>query len=250
MIFVLVAALLGSAVTGQNIDRIVGGEECEPTSHPWQVALFYFDAFFCGGVLINECWALTAAHCNMTNIQVRLGAHNILIPGEYDQYTFAEDRFPHPDFNETTYDNDIMLLKLASPAVIGQYVQSILLPGVEVEEGTSCTTSGWGTTTSPMETYPDVLQCVNVMTMSDCQQYYPEDIITDNMLCAGILEGGRDACQGDSGGPLICDLVLHGITSWGHRPCAELNKPGIYTKVTRYMEWISQTIEAYSPACP
>ncbi|XP_063293013.1 trypsin-like [Pelobates fuscus] len=250
MLPVILAALLGSAVTGRNINRIIGGEECQSDSHPYQVALHYFSSFICGGVLIDECWVLTAGHCNMTNIQIRLGAHSILSPGDFDQYTYAVAMFPHPDFNETTYENDIMLLKLASPAVIGPYVQTIPLADMLVEDGTSCLTSGWGTTTSPAETYPDVLQCVNITVTphSDCRLYYPDDEITESMLCAGDLHGGKDTCQGDSGGPLVCNSVLHGITSWGHRPCGQPAKPGIYTKVVNYIEWIDNIMQSYP--CP
>lgn len=43
--------------------RIVGGNSASFGSWPWQVALYREGEFQCGGVIINENWLLTAAHC-------------------------------------------------------------------------------------------------------------------------------------------------------------------------------------------
>lgn len=43
--------------------RIIGGHECKKHSQPWQVALYHFSSFQCGGVLVDPQWVLTAAHC-------------------------------------------------------------------------------------------------------------------------------------------------------------------------------------------
>lgn len=69
--------------------------------------------------------------------------------------------------------------------------------------------------------------------------------VSPNMLCAGYFDCRSDACQGDSGGPLACEkngvAYLYGIISWGDS-CGQFNKPGVYTRVTRYVDWISDRI--------
>jgi hypothetical protein len=43
--------------------RVVGGQASQPGAWPWVVALYRDGEFHCGGVLLDESWVMTAAHC-------------------------------------------------------------------------------------------------------------------------------------------------------------------------------------------
>ncbi|XP_012520557.1 PREDICTED: trypsin-like [Propithecus coquereli] len=240
-------AFLGAAVAfptnNDDDDKIVGGYTCQEGSVPYQASL-YSGYHFCGGSLINEQWVVSAAHCYKSQIQVRLGEHNIEVTEGNEQFINAAKSITHPKYKSSTLDNDIMLIKLSSKAKITSQVSSVSLPTSCASAGTECLISGWGNTLSNGENYPDVLQCLKapILSASTCSSSYPGQI-TSNMICVGFTEGGKDSCQGDSGGPVVCNGELQGIVSWGYG-CALKGKPGVYTKVCNYVDWIEQTIAA------
>lgn len=78
---------------------------------------------------------------------------------------------------------------------------------------------------------------VPIIDRMACSLNYGKETILDGMLCAGYMNGERDACSGDSGGPLVCNNQLVGITSFG-LGCAIKGFPGIYTNVAYYYDWL------------
>ena len=79
--------------------------------------------------------------------------------------------------------------------------------------------------------------------------------MTDDMMCAGVKAGGKDACQGDSGGPLIAAdpaqgnrMTLVGVVSWGFG-CAAEDALGIYAEVSHFSSWLNQQMPDLN-TCP
>ncbi|XP_060936406.1 trypsin-3-like isoform X3 [Limanda limanda] len=239
----LLLTLFGAAASLEEGNKIVGGYECPKHSVPYQVSLF--DGYnFCGGTLLSDEWVLSAAHCKTkSNIEVRLGEHDIWEPEGTEQHIMSAEFIRHPDYNPRSQDSDIMLIRLSRPATLNSFVRPATLPSKCASDGTLCQISGWGSLRPSDEArYPDKLQCLEAPLLSDdtCFNAYPFQI-TENMMCAGYLKGGKDSCQGDSGGPMMCGGELQGVVSWGHG-CALRNKPGVYTKVCNYTPWIRDTM--------
>nr|XP_020746705.1 anionic trypsin-like [Odocoileus virginianus texanus] len=236
----LILAFVGAAVAfpSDDDDKIVGGYTCAENSVPYQVSL-NAGYHFCGGSLISDQWVVSAAHCYQHRFDPWVGKISwrkawqptqVFLPGgSHGQRSLAG-----------------YLIKLSTPAVINARVSTLALPSACAPAGTECLISGWGNTLSSGVNYPELLQCLEAPLLShaDCEASYPGQI-TNNMVCAGFLEGGKDSCQGDSGGPVACNGQLQGIVSWGYG-CAQKGKPGVYTKVCNYVDWIQETIAANS----
>ncbi|XP_059574088.1 trypsin-like isoform X2 [Alligator mississippiensis] len=242
----MIQQLCPKEVTASSDERILGGHDCDRRRQPYQVALMGgYNKIHCGGVLIDPCWVLTAAHCNTgKSIPMRMGDYSLSKNEGTEQCITSAKAFPHPNYNSNTHDSDIMLLKLANPIHITEYVDYVNISTACPALGISCLVSGWGTTDSPEAKYPDILQCATVKVLSDeeCKTAYPGSI-TKNMLCAGVTQGGVDSCQGDSGGPLVCNGKLEGIVSWGMQVCGRKGKPGVYAKICKFTDWILKTIK-------
>lgn len=245
------AILADNSDTTDPVARIIGGTKSEDGTWPWIAALITrgADAYqgqFCGGTLIDEEWVVTASHCTedltASQIDVLLGQYDLNGSGgtriEVDQIIM------HPNYNSTTYDNDIALLHLSTAAT--QETAPLLYASQSdlAAAGTSAWIMGWGNTSTTGTDYPSDLMEVQITILSD---EYAESVFgsafTSNMIAAGEEEGGVDSCQGDSGGPMVVadeagtGWILTGITSWGYG-CAEANSPGVYAKVENYTDWI------------
>jgi secreted trypsin-like serine protease len=150
---------------------IVGGQQASPGEWPWQVALVSWGADpyygqYCGGSLIDVSWVLTAAHCvdgsSPSNIQILAGIHNLGSPEAGYQRINVDQIFVHPSYNASTSNNDVALLKLSTPAVLGttpggEQVATIPLVSASVGTlaGVTATITGWGSTGS---SYPTELR--------------------------------------------------------------------------------------------
>lgn len=182
-------------------DRIVGGAEAQPHDFPWIVGLFRQNKLYCGATLISDTYLLTAAHCvdgmEPGEIKAYIGGHNIT--KDYTEVRRVKKIIQHEFFNIFSFNNDIALIKLFKPVKFGSKAQPACLPDGSTSDftGSLSIISGWGRIAEKMAPSP-VLRTVVVPVWSreQCEETpYGPNRITDNMICSGYAEGGKDACQ-------------------------------------------------------
>ncbi|GAX20310.1 chymotrypsin-like protease [Fistulifera solaris] len=224
---------------GQIVPRMAGGFPSGPGAFPFTVHTFDGDQGVCGGVLVHSDVVVTAASC-----QSVFEATNTIYIGSNDLYgrDFApllaiSSALPHPDFDEVTYENDIMLLHLETP--VGSAVASIAttIPS----EDQLLFALGFGRLNPLDETYPTTRHEVDMpaVSFSSCRDVYADAVNSERNVCAGIA--GMGPCDGDEGAPLLdaVTTTLQGIWSYSEGCGAA---PAVFTRVAYYDSWIREFI--------
>ncbi|CAH0727391.1 unnamed protein product, partial [Brenthis ino] len=242
--------------------RVVGGGGAAAGAWPWQAALYRDGDFQCGATLIAAEWLLSASHCFYQATEAhwvaRLGAlrRGAWPRGPWERVARVRQVVLHPRYAPRGFRNDIALLRIDPLALHARLRPACLPPSrAQPPAGHYCTVVGWGQLYEHERVFPDTLQEVElpVISTAECRRrtrLLPLYRVTDDMFCAGYERGGRDACLGDSGGPLMCQesdkWYIYGVTSNGYG-CARANRPGVYTKVSHYVEWIDSVMATYTP---
>lgn len=250
-----------------TLKRIFGGQKALPGQFPWQVLITDAHGATGGGALLYDNWILTAAHVlgnpvDASTLTLKLGLLNKRSP-HYHQ-AWAESVFLHGGFanDGINFDNDIALIKLKHKVPIHKNITPICLPGdnpsFRVHVNDTGIIAGWGKTERARQSRFLLYTEIDVVGPDKCKAAYANRTLegkkltlTENMLCAGTEEGGKDSCYGDSGGALVFydtkarRWFVGGVVSWGLE-CGSAGLYGVYTKVSNYMSWIEDLIARHS----
>ncbi|XP_049545294.1 serine protease grass-like [Anopheles darlingi] len=272
--------LLPTETCGKSIyQKVAWGNTTDPFEYPWMVVLRYIRngevKDQCGGSLINNRYVLTAAHCVRTGngwtlFKLRLGEQDKSQPIDCIVYSNGErscadppievdieSTVVYPGYNSPFGRHDIALIRMAQAATYTDSIQPICLPtreDVRKLQLPRFIVAGWGMTEN--QTDSDVLMqaTLDSVPVPECQLTLRRngliiDLSEEHQMCAGG-KNRIDSCKGDSGGPLGFSIGLvgarfveYGIVSAGIQSCGIRSVPGIYTRVSPYMEWIVDNMQ-------
>ena len=233
----------------------------------------------CGGSIISQSIMVTAAHCEelfhgSRETRVVAGCLDLRDSGDCQVIQIRDQDFiGHEKHRKKSDPHDIAIIKLSQSLnftnEFNHAVGPVCLPShLDMSFQGISTVAGYGKFLgggvdneylSPTQQVVDL----NILSSRDCKRTYLSKIsyipsfvkrpeyYAAGQVCAGFKKGNKDSCQGDSGGPLMVStrnrIIMIGIVSFGpNNECAVEGMPGVYTKVSHYIDWIRDKVRLYS----
>ncbi|XP_040566262.1 mast cell tryptase isoform X2 [Lepeophtheirus salmonis] len=269
-------------ISNKKSTKIINNDQkYERNEFPWLIRIFSKEIYgkegikesgLCAGSIINKNSSSGLQGSTTSNWceALQKGQESILE---------VEDLIFHPDSKKTIGQEnvaDLALIKFKNEFIFtSNSFNPICLPHVmNLYNDTNATVVGWGTTqvnkinstcvllSANLKTIPIERKICRIATSLETRNFINSTTAKVPILCSYKemkhkktdygLNAVQDACLGDSGGPLMTmdfipgkwtkRLTLIGIVSYG-RSCAEYHVPGIYTRITAYLNWIVSNIQ-------
>ncbi|KAK8727569.1 hypothetical protein OTU49_009626 [Cherax quadricarinatus] len=236
-----------------------------PAAWPWIASLgrkvgSQFDSV-CGGALITRRHVLAAAHCildprSSVPTHIRLGAYNRSNDTEAPRdFTIAQ--YVDAGFNNTTFENDLAIITLSEDVTFTEHIKPVCLPLRFEYDGfryQDLDLVGLGPVITTGEgrlrqiTQQNIkLPIVGLDTCRRTYKTFRSLVFSHKHICAA--GGTRDSCVTDKGAPVFFHdedttqkFFVVALVSYGYG-CSQPDKPGMFTRVGAYLEWISQNIK-------
>lgn len=204
----------------------------------------------CIGILINEYYVLTVAHClyirhNVLPSLVRLGDFGADVKDAIrSQELMIAKTILHPEYSHEAHKNDIALIKLAVPPNLNPYARPACLSANKVSESTKTLVTGRLNQNIKNVKHTHIFKVfAKIAPNEECIEAYSKYFRDDeSMLCVGSYRSDKPY-QGESGSALVKDSIycmyeVVGLFAYK----AVGGKPDIYTNVTHHLDWIENIL--------
>ncbi|XP_006878978.1 PREDICTED: inactive serine protease 54 [Elephantulus edwardii] len=224
---------------------------------PWVVSLH--DSYYTQlalGCILSEFWILSTASTfqHRNSAVVIVGIANMDVRKRAFKEYAINTIIIHKDFDNSSMNNNIALLKTDSTMKFNDLVQPICFLGRRLQKPLevlrNCWVSGWNpTSATETQLTMSVLRKISVKDVDLCPLNRPWK--TACSIHFHREQKTYNICLGDPGNPMMCQLpksdlwVLRGVLTQGNNKCSG---PFLYTKVEDYSDWIKEESEKVGPA--